>query len=78
MSDTDHTTIISEVDFYRLATTSRKPVAQRFSRWLFGEVLPEIRRTGSYRGGSAPLDALISHLAEREQGFESEHLFESE
>src|SRR5262245_39035247 len=55
-------TIVSESGVYDLATTSRKPIAQKFKRWLFEEVLPEIRRTGSYHGDTTPLDALISEL----------------
>ena len=43
-------TVISEAGLYRLIFTSRKPVAERFKRWLAHEVLPEIRRTGSYVG----------------------------
>jgi hypothetical protein len=54
--------IVSEDGVYDLATTSRKPVAKRFKRWLYREVLPEIRRTGGYQGGSAPVDALIGSL----------------
>ena len=40
--------ILSEPDVLRLIVGSRLPAAQRFERWVFGEVLPAIRRTGSY------------------------------
>lgn len=40
---------ISEVDLYRLIIRSRLPAAQKFEKWLFDEVLPELRRTGGYR-----------------------------
>lgn len=43
--------IVTEAGVYRLVFTSRKPIAQRFKRWLAHEVIPSIRRTGSY---SAP------------------------
>lgn len=40
---------ILEGELYRLIIRSRLPVAQKFEKWLFDEVLPELRRTGGYR-----------------------------
>ena len=40
---------ITEGDLWRLIIRSRLPAAQKFEKWLFDEVLPEIRRTGGYR-----------------------------
>lgn len=40
--------IINEPDIYRLITGSHLPEAERFEKWLFEEVLPTIRKTGSY------------------------------
>src|SRR5262249_43381623 len=40
--------IISESGLYSLILTSRKPDAKRFKRWVTHEVLPTIRRTGTY------------------------------
>lgn len=39
---------ITESDVMRLIISSKLPAAQRFERWVFEEVLPAIRRTGSY------------------------------
>ena len=40
---------ITEPGLYRLLSSkSRKPIAKRFQRWVFHEVLPSIRKTGSY------------------------------
>jgi len=39
---------IDESGLYRLAFKSRKPYARHFTRWVTHEVLPSIRRTGSY------------------------------
>ncbi|MCF1712964.1 phage antirepressor [Corynebacterium argentoratense] len=39
---------ITEPDVMRLIISSKLPAAQRFERWVFEEVLPQIRRTGSY------------------------------
>lgn len=48
-------TIISEPGLYKVLRTSNKPQAKRFDRWNTHEVLPEIRKTGSYRGAAPTL-----------------------
>lgn len=42
------TTIIPESDVYRLIMRSKLPAAERFEDWVTSEVLPTIRKTGSY------------------------------
>lgn len=42
------TNFISEPGLYKLIGASRKPAAKRFNRWVTHEVLPAIRKTGSY------------------------------
>lgn len=42
------TTCINESGLYSLIFTSRKPEAKAFKRWVTHEVLPSIRKTGSY------------------------------
>lgn len=39
---------ITEGDLYRLITHSRRPDAEKFERWVFDDVLPSIRKHGSY------------------------------
>jgi prophage antirepressor-like protein len=39
---------ISEGNLYRLIIRSKLPAAQKFEAWIFDDVLPEIRRKGSY------------------------------
>lgn len=39
---------IPEGDVYRLITHSQLPAAEDFERWVFDDVLPTIRKTGSY------------------------------
>lgn len=39
---------VTEPGLYRLVFTSRKSQAKAFRRWVFHEVLPSIRKTGSY------------------------------
>ncbi|WP_372044817.1 BRO family protein [Tistrella bauzanensis] len=46
-------TVINESGLYSLILTSRKDAAKRFKRWVTAEVLPSIRKTGSY-GAAAP------------------------
>jgi prophage antirepressor-like protein len=46
---------VKEPGLYRLISESHKPEAERFKNWLFREVLPAIRKTGSYTApGVAP------------------------
>lgn len=45
-------TIVSEAGMYEVVIRSDKPEAVTFRRWLTTEVLPSIRKTGSY--GTAP------------------------
>jgi prophage antirepressor-like protein len=40
--------VINESGLYSLVLTSRKPEAKKFKRWITSEVLPQIRKTGSY------------------------------
>lgn len=41
-------TVINESGLYSLILKSRKPSAKRFKKWVTAEVLPAIRKTGSY------------------------------
>lgn len=42
------TNLVNESGFYSLALGSRKPVAKEFKRWVTHEVLPTLRKTGTY------------------------------
>lgn len=50
-----HIKIIPERDVYRLIMRSKLPAAEQFEEWVVGEVLPSIRKTGSY-SIAAPTD----------------------
>lgn len=39
---------ITEPDLYRCIFQSRKPAARKFQDWVFGEVLPALRKEGAY------------------------------
>ena len=47
-------TVISESGLYRLVLTSRKPQAEPFQDWVCQEVIPQIRKTGSYSVNQQP------------------------
>lgn len=40
--------VVNEYGLYSLVLSSRKPEAKEFKRWITHEVLPALRRTGSY------------------------------
>ena len=42
------THIVNESGLYTLILGSRKPEAKRFKKWVTGDVLPSIRKTGAY------------------------------
>ncbi|MGN0592869.1 MAG: Bro-N domain-containing protein [Ruminococcus sp.] len=49
---------ITEGDLYRLIIRSKLPAAERFERWVFDEVLPALRKNGSY--GNVNLEEVIA------------------
>ena len=49
------TTIINESGLYSLVLSSKLPTAKKFRRWVTGEVLPSIRKTGGYIAGQEQL-----------------------
>ena len=42
-------TVINESGLYSLILSSKLPTAKKFKRWVTSEVLPAIRKTGSYK-----------------------------
>lgn len=59
---TQNATIVSESGMYEVVFMSRKPEAVIFRRWITSEVLPAIRKTGSY-GQAAPSGPELVALA---------------
>jgi prophage antirepressor-like protein len=51
------TNLVSESGLYALVIRSDKPAAKRFRKWITAEVLPTIRRTGSYELTPPPPEA---------------------
>lgn len=63
--------VISESGLYKLIMRSDKPQAKPFQDWVTQEVLPSIRKTGSYVTGQPslkenpqmdPLDLMMAHV----------------
>jgi prophage antirepressor-like protein len=52
------TIILPEADVLRLIVSCQLPAAEKFERWIFEEVLPSIRKTGSYISPSQQVERL--------------------
>lgn len=50
---TQEARVLTEADMFRLIVNSNLPAAERFEAWVFEEVLPSIRKTGSYGAAAA-------------------------
>lgn len=57
-------TIINESGLYSLVLSSKLPTAKKFKRWVTSEVLPTIRKTGSYSVKQAEQDKTREMRAE--------------
>ena len=68
------TNLINESGLYDLILDSRKPQAKAFRKWITSEVIPSIRKTGSY-GAQAELPQSYSEalraLADRAEALEA-------
>ena len=53
-SGNPNATIINEAGLYSLILGSRLPAAKAFKRWVIAEVLPALRKTGSYSLAAEP------------------------
>ena len=64
--------VISEAGLYTLAIRSNKPQAKPFRKWVTAEVIPSIRKTGSYsmtlpQTYKEALIALVAEIEEKEK-----------
>ncbi len=55
---------VTEPGFYKLVMRSRKPEAKAFQRWVTHEVLPELRKRGSYQVPVTREQRIAAALAE--------------
>lgn len=63
-SGTQEMAILTEQGLYFFLGRSDKPAALPFQKWIAGEVLPQIRRTGIY-AAKAPSDPLRDYIKSR-------------
>lgn len=59
--------LINESGLYSLILSSKLPKAKEFKRWVTSEVLPEIRKTGSYHSPKTYLEALKELVKSEEE-----------
>lgn len=53
-------TLISESGLYNAIIGSKKPDAKKFKKWITSEVLPSIRKTGSYQVQQSPEEQALT------------------
>ena len=58
LGGTQSMTIINESGLYSLILSSKMPNAKKFKHWVTSEVLPSIRKTGSYQVPQTPEEQL--------------------
>lgn len=58
-------TFINEGNLYRLIIKSRKPEAEKFEQLVMDEILPAIRKTGSYQHRPESLPAITADQIEK-------------
>ena len=54
-------TLIDEAGLYRLVMRSQLPSAEDFQEWVMSEVLPSIRKTGSYSVIKSPMERILEN-----------------
>ncbi|MDK9676767.1 BRO family protein [Weissella cibaria] len=58
---------ITEPQFYKLAIKANNEIAERFQDWVTTEVLPSIRKTGSYQAQPMTFDEKLALALQSEQ-----------
>lgn len=59
--------VINESGLYSLILRSKLPSAKKFKRWVTSEVLPSIRKTGSYQAPMSQEDIMIATLESQKE-----------
>lgn len=72
MGRSQQTTVINEPGLYNVILRSDKPEAKSFKRWVTHEVLPVLRKTGSYSVSPAPMSTAEMFLAQAKAMVEQE------
>lgn len=64
---------INESGLYSLILSSKLPSAKKFKRWVTSEVLPALRKTGTYSADSKPDSYMIEDPGERARRWAEEY-----
>lgn len=59
LGGTQEMTMVNESGLYHLVLMSKKPEAKKFRKWVTEEVMPSIRKTGSYSISKTNMDIAI-------------------
>lgn len=63
-------TVINESGLYSLIFSSKLPAAKEFKRWVTKEVLPTLRKTGSYTMNSQAVQATMDWMSDANERLE--------
>ena len=66
--------VVSEAGLYALVLGSRKPEAKAFKRWITHEVLPSIRKTGSYQAPAFQIPGTLHEALAMAANLEKERM----
>ena len=64
-------TYVSESALYRIINRSNSPKARPFERWVTKEVLPSIRKTGSYSVVKSPIERILANSVDQLEAVEA-------
>ena len=64
-------TLIDEAGLYRLVMRSQLPTAEDFQEWVTSEVLPSIRKTGSYSIVKSPIERILANSVDQLEAVEA-------
>ena len=65
------TTFINEGNLYRLIMRSKLPSAEKFESWVVDEVLPTLRKTGSYSVVKSPIERILANSVDQLEAVEA-------
>lgn len=77
LGGTQQMAYVTEAGMYSLVLRSRKPEAKQFKRWITHEVLPQIRKTGSFGLAPSLPQSYSEALRELASTFEAKELAEA-
>lgn len=78
LGGTQELTVINESGLYCLILSSKLPAAKKFKRWVTSEVLPSIRKTGSYSDVPKTFAEALRLAAEQQEEIERKNVLIAE